>query len=151
MHTLRGTKRLRHELQEEIDTENGIRRAELRRRIRSSMVLHDACMQPDLGQFPANNPTATLRAAVDTVAAYTADASPVAFTLNSNPSHIATWVAQRIEERAAQERTLAYRRWQEETPHVSDRVRVALNALPASHARDAFRALETLRALFLAP
>lgn len=151
MHRIRGTKRLRHELQQEIDAENSIRRTELRRRIRSSIVLHDACRQSDLGQFPANDPNATLRAALDTVAAYTGDGSPVAFTLNSNPSHIATWVALRIEERATQERTLAYRRWQEETPHVSDRVRVALNALPASHARDAFRALETLRALFLAP
>lgn len=124
------------------------RRARFARTQATAIALNDAFAKPDRGAFPANDPEATLDAVLAPIAALAGESTPPPFTLRSDPREIARWVLRCDQLRTEQVVRRTEERLLRAQPYLPLQVRARINELPFGHARDAFDALETLRALF---
>lgn len=124
------------------------RRKRLGRAQATAIALNEAFARPDRGTFPANDPEATLDAVLAPIAALAGEATPPPFTLQSDPREIVRWVLRCDTLRSAQVARQTEERLLSVQPYLPRQVRARINELPYGHARDAFSALETLRALF---
>lgn len=140
--------RQRHESEVELELRDRLRADRFKETINARIAMNEVYARPEGGEYPTNAPVATLDAAVQTIAHLACDTNAPPFTLDSNPSHIAKWVAQTWELALSKERRLIESRVRNTKPHLPDRVQLALAGLPAGSAADAFQCLAELRTMF---
>ena len=144
---MRTRKQLRALTHAQIQKESQVRRNELQRRGRASLVLQAACDADDDAPYPTNALESTLHAELEAIAIETGAEGTHAFTQHSNPADIYEWVSNCIKSFGARQRQHGYQLWQEKTPLCNDRVRLLLNANNPSLSCEIFRSIRTLEAL----